>query len=80
MIVLEKNHTWELVDLSRGKMIVGCKWVFTMNHKFDGLVDRYKACLVAKGYTQTFGIEYQETFAPMANMNLVWVLISLAAN
>ncbi|CAL9013295.1 unnamed protein product [Prunus brigantina] len=48
---LRKNSTWELVELPRGKKVVGCKWVFTIKHKADGSVDRYKARLVAKGYT-----------------------------
>lgn len=59
------------MDLSQGKMTVGCKWVFTVKHKLDGSVDRYKSRLVTKGYTQTFDIDYQETFAPVAKMNLV---------
>jgi len=55
-------------------------WVFTLKYKSDGFVDRYKTHLVAKGYTQTFGIDYQETFAPVAKMNSNRVLISLATN
>lgn len=51
-----------------------------MKHKLDGSVDRYKACLVAKGYSQTFSIDYQESFAAMAKKNLVRVLISVDTN
>jgi hypothetical protein len=80
MRALEKNKTWELVDLPPGKLPVGCKWVFTIKHTPEGKVDRYKARLVAKGYTQTYGIDYDETFAPVAKMNSVRTLISCAVN
>lgn len=72
MNALEKNGTWELVELPRGKTIVECKWIFTLKLKPDGTIDRYKAPLVAKGYTQTYGIkfiDYQEAFAPVTKMN-----------
>ena len=51
MKVLHKNHTWELVKLPIGKKTVGCRWVFTVKHNADGSIERYKAKLVAKGYT-----------------------------
>ena len=51
-----------------------------MKYNEDGSVNRYKARLVAKGFTRSYGIDYQETFAPIAKLNTIWVLLSLAAN
>ena len=51
MRALQKNGTWKLVDLPPGKKPMGCKWVFTIIHNADGTVERYKARVVAKGFT-----------------------------
>lgn len=59
MRTLENNQTWELVDLPQGKTLVRSRWVFAVKHKANGSVEQYKAKLVAKGYMQTFGLDYQ---------------------
>ena len=63
---LNKNRTWEISELPPGKKLVGSKWLFTIKHKADGSIERLKARLVAKEFTQSYGIDYQETFAPVA--------------
>lgn len=80
MEALTKNNTWEKCVLPPRKKIVGCRWVFTIKYKPDGTIERYKVRLVAKGYTQTYGIDYSETFSPVAKINTIIVLCSVAAN
>ena len=58
MEALLKNNTWTIVLLPEGNKTIGCKWVFSIKHKVDGTVERYKARLVTKGYTQTYGVDY----------------------
>ena len=77
MRALLENKTWEVVDFPQGKKIVGCKWILSVEFKPDGEIKRYKAKLVAQGYTQTYGIDYEETFTLVAKMISIKVLLSL---
>ena len=77
---LIRNKTWKKFKIPRGKKVVGCKLVFSIKYKSDGMIKRYKACLVAKGYTQTYGIDYSETFFSIEKLDTIRVLLSIVAN
>ena len=73
------NGTWNLVHLPTGKKAIGCRWVFAVKVNPNGSVARLKAGLVAKGYVQTYGVDYFDTFSSVAKMTSVRLFISLAA-
>lgn len=77
--MIEKGNTWELVDRPENKEVIGVNWIYKVKYSTHGLVQRNKARLVAKSYLQQTGIDYQETFAPVAGPDTVRALIFLAA-
>ncbi len=79
MDALEANETWDIVPLPTSQPVVGSKWVYSVKLKSDGSLDRYKARLVAQGFSQEYGIDYDETFAPVAKMTTVRTLIAISA-
>ncbi|GJZ90555.1 retrotransposon protein, putative, ty1-copia subclass [Tanacetum coccineum] len=70
---MKDNEVWDLVDLPPNGKTVGSKWLFKKKTNMDGAVHTYKARLMAKGYTQTSGIDYEETFSPVADIKILEV-------
>lgn len=79
MADLDDTGTWALAHLLAGKKAIGCKWIFTVKVNLDGFVARLKACLVAKGYSQIYGVDYSDTFFPVAKIVYVQLFISIVA-
>ena len=75
---LEANHTWVLTPLPSHKKTIGCKWVYKVKYRSDGSVERYKARLVTKGFTQKEGLDYLETFSRVAKLVSVKSLLPIA--
>lgn len=77
---LHKNETWDLVPKPKGVKPISSKWVYKVKRKSNGSVDRYKARLVASGFSQKHGLDYEETFSPVAKMTSVRATLSTAAS
>ena len=76
---IERNKTWNLVELPPGHKPVGLKWVFKLKRDADGNIIKHKARLVVKGYVQKRGIDYDGVFAPVTRLEIVRLLLTLAA-
>ena len=73
------NQVWTLVDAPEGVSLIGCKWVYKKKIRVDGQVETYKARLVAKGFRQKQGIDYDETFSPVAMLKSIRIMLAIEA-
>ena len=78
--MIEKNGTWQLVDRPRNRKVIGVKWIFKTKLNPDGTICKYKARLVVKGYAQQYGVDYQETFAPVARYDKIKLILAFASH
>lgn len=76
---IESNNIWELIDLPTGCKKIGVKWIYKTKMNEKGEIEKYKARLVANGYAQKLGVDYNEVFAPVARWEAVRTILPVAA-
>ena len=74
-----KNDVWEVVPRPEGKSVVTSRWLYKVKHAADGSIEKFKARFVARGFSQVEGVDYEETFAPVARYTSIRSIISIAA-
>ena len=74
-----KNDVWEIVSRPEGKSAVTSRWIYKVKHVVDGIVEKYKARFVVRGFSQVEGVDYDETFPLVARYTSIRSLISIAA-
>lgn len=77
---LERTKIWPVFHLPKDKHCISCKWVYKVKDKLDGSIERYKAILVAKGYTQKECINYFDIFSHVAKITIVRILLAIVVS
>lgn len=80
MNALAHNRTWTLVPPQPNQQVVGCKWVYRIKRRADGTIERYKAHLVEKGFTQVEDIDYFDTFSPLVRPTTIRLILSITVS
>ena len=74
-----KNDVWDIVPKIENKSVVYSKWIYKIKHVADGSIEKYKAIFVARGFSQKEGIDYEETFCPVATYTSIRTITALAS-
>ncbi|CAM8980920.1 unnamed protein product [Rhodiola kirilowii] len=80
LVEFARNDVWDLVPRPEGVNVIGTKWIFKNTSDATGNITRNKARLLAQGYTQIKGIDFEETFAPVAHLEAIRLLLALACH
>jgi hypothetical protein len=78
IVALECTDTWDLVPHPLFTYLITCKWIYKIKIRFDGSIERYEARLVARGFQQEYGRDYEEVFAPVAHRTIAHTFIAMA--
>lgn len=77
--MIEKNKTWTLVKRATNRKVIRVNRVFQTKLNLDGSINKYKARLVVKGYAQIFGVDYSDTYTPIARLDIIRLLLATTA-
>jgi hypothetical protein len=78
-VSIMENDVWEVVSRPEGKFVVTSRWLYKIKHAADGSIEKYKARFMARGFSQVEGVDYDETFTPVARYSSIRSVVSIAA-